>query len=227
VAGSGSGGQTAVVGFEAEVWEIVRETGAYALLVLFGASLAEYVFPPFPGDAITLLGAFYAVQGVLSLPLVFLVVTAGSVAGAALDYAIGRRLGAAAERRLPGENPKHPWFSLDRLHVFEERYRKHGDLFIVVNRFLPGIRGFFFVAAGAAGMPLRRVLVLGAVSAAVWNGLILAAGYAVGENLARLIELSRTYSVLVWVAIGVVVAGFVAYRAFRWVRRRPRRQGRA
>jgi membrane protein DedA with SNARE-associated domain len=224
VAGSRSGGQTAGVGFEAELWEIVRETGAYALLVLFGASLVEYVFPPFPGDAITLLGAFYAVQGVLPLPLVFLVVTAGSVAGAALDYAIGRRLGQAAERRLPGENPKHPWFSLDRLHVFEEGYRKHGDLLIVANRFLPGIRGFFFVAAGASGMPLRRVLVLGTVSAAVWNALLLAAGFAVGENLNRLIELFRTYSVLVWVAIGVAAAGFVVFRAFRLVRRHRRKR---
>ncbi len=222
MAANGPGGQTVAVALEAELWEVVRQTGPYALLVLFGASLVEYVFPPFPGDAVTLLGAFYAVQGVLSLPLVFLVVTAGSVAGAAIDYGIGRRLGRAAERRLPGENAKHPWASLDRLHVFEARYRRHGDLFILVNRFLPGIRGFFFLAAGASGMPFRRVMILGAVSAGVWNALLLAAGFAVGENLDQLIDLSRTYSALVWTGIGIAAAAYVAYRVVRRIRRRSR-----
>ena len=209
------------MGLEAQLWEIVRETGPYALLVLFGASLVEYVFPPFPGDAVTLLGAFYAVQGVLPLPLVFAVVTAGSVAGAAIDYGLGRRLGQAAERRLPGDNPRHPWASLDRLHGFEARYRKHGDLFILVNRFLPGIRGFFFVAAGAAGMPFRRVMLLGAVSAGVWNALLLGAGFAVGENLDRLVQLFRAYSAFAWTALGTAAAGYVAYRVARRFRRRP------
>lgn len=222
VAVRGPTGQTGPVGLENALWEIVRSTGPYALLALFGASLVEYVFPPFPGDAITLAGAFYAVRGVLPLPLVFLVVTAGSVAGAAIDYAVGRRLGRAAEHRLPGKNPRHPWFSLDRLHGFESTYRRYGDLFILANRFLPGIRGIFFLAAGAAAMPVKRVLLLGAVSAGLWNGLLLAAGFAVGENLDRLVSIVETYSAVASAAIVAVVLGYVAYRVVRRLRRRPR-----
>jgi membrane-associated protein len=210
------------VGLEHALWEIVRQTGPYALLALFGASLVEYLFPPFPGDAITLAGAFYAVQGVLPLPLVFLVVTAGSVAGAGIDYAIGRRLGRAAEHRLPGHNPRHPWFSLDQLHVFEATYRRFGDLFILVNRFLPGIRGVFFLAAGASAMPVKRVLLLGAASAALWNGLLLGAGFAVGENLDRLVSIVETYSTVASAAIVAAVLGFVGYRVVRRLRRRSR-----
>lgn len=219
MAGRVADGHTAAVGLEAELWEIVRQTGPYALLVLFGASLVEYVFPPFPGDAVTLLGAFYAVQGVQPLPLVFVAVTAGSVAGAAIDYGIGRRLGRAAERRLPGENPRHPWASLDRLHAVEAKYRRHGDLFILVNRFLPGIRGLFFLAAGTSGMPFRRVMLLGAVSAGVWNALLLGAGFAVGENLERLFGLFRTYSVVAWTVLGAVALGYVGFLVVLRLRR--------
>ncbi|WP_373047394.1 DedA family protein [Vulgatibacter sp.] len=193
--------------------ELVRETGPYALVALFGASLIEYVFPPFPGDSIVILGAFYATHGELPLAAVFLAVTLGSVVGSAIDYAIGRRLGSAAERRVPESPRRFRWAGLDRLHRVEAAYRRHGDLYILINRFLPGVRGFFFVAAGMAGMPFRRVILLGALSAALWNALLLAAGWAVGENLDRLVALFRTYSFVAWGGLFLVATGLLV----RWV----------
>ncbi len=198
--------------------ELVQETGPYALAALFGASLIEYVFPPFPGDTVVILGAFYATHGELPLPLVFLAVTLGSIAGSAIDYAIGMRLGSAAERRLPDDPPRKRWVSLERLHHVEARYRRHGDLYILINRFLPGVRGFFFVAAGLAGMPFRRVMALGALSASLWNALLLAAGWAVGENLERLVALFRTYSFVAWGGILLAATALLA----RWVLRKRR-----
>jgi len=202
--------------------ELVRQTGPYALAVLFGASLVEYVFPPFPGDTIVILGAFYATHGELPLALVFLAVTLGSIAGSAIDYAIGMRLGAAAERRIPDAPVRRRWVSLEKLRHVEERYRRHGDLYILVNRFLPGVRGFFFVAAGMAGMPFRRVMLLGALSASLWNALLLGAGWAVGENLERFVSFFRTYSAVAWGALAVVAAVLIARRLLR---RRTRGDG--
>lgn len=204
--------------------QLVQEAGPWTLPTLFGAALLEYVFPPFPGDLITLLGAFSAVHGVLPLPLVFLASTAGSVAGAALDYELGRRLGRAAERRLPEEASGSGWrrfFSRERLHVIEEAYRRRGPMLIVFNRFLPGIRGLFFVAAGAAGMPLRQVLGLGALSAALWNGALLAAGFAVGENLPALLRLLRDYATVAW---GGLLLGVIALLARALSRRAAARR---
>jgi membrane-associated protein len=208
------------VNLEATLEELVRETGPFALPALFGAALLEYVFPPFPGDLVTLVGAIYAVRGVLPLPLVFVAATAGSVAGATIDYLVGRRLGRAAERRLPAHPARHRWASLDRLHAIEAAYRRHGDLFILLNRFLPGIRGLFFLAAGTSGMPMRRVLLLGTISAAVWNALLLTAGWAVGANLERLVALFEAYSQLA--VAGLAVAGLVSLAV--WLRRRRRAQ---
>lgn len=208
------------VGIEQTLNEIVQQTGPYALVVLFGAALIEYVFPPFPGDTVVLFGAFYAVRGVLPLPLVFLAVTGGSVVGACIDYWIGRRIGRAMERRVPVEPKRFHWASLEQVHRMEAAYRRHGDLYILINRFLPGVRGFFFVGAGMAGMPMARVIGLGAVSASLWNCLLLAAGWAVGENLQELERLFRTYSAVAWGAMIVVVLGLV----IRWAlsRRRAR-----
>jgi len=199
--------------------EALSRTSDYAPLVLFLGGLVEYVFPPFPGDTLVLLGAWYAVHGDLSWPLTFLSVTAGAVAGAWIDYqvgaALGRRLDRSAERRGP--------LTADRLHRVEQGYRRYGAWFLVANRFLPGVRAFLFVAAGASGMPKGRVLLYGGISAAVWNALLLVAGAFLVRNLDEMVQLLERYTDAAWAVIAAVAAVLVV-RAL-WLRR-ARNEGR-
>ena len=97
-----------------------------------------------------------------------------------------------------------------------ERFERHGVVYVAINRFLPGIRALFFVAAGMSGLPLKKVLLWGAVSAAAWNGLIIAVGFAVGKNWERLLEILKSYTLVAWTGVGGVVLGLVA----RWFARR-------
>jgi membrane protein DedA with SNARE-associated domain len=85
------------------------------------------------------------------------------------------------------------------------------------NRFVPALRAFFFVGAGLSDMPLRAVVLWGGLSAAVWNGILLAVGYAVGENFDELESIFAGYSQFVLGALLVVLLG-----AFLW-RLRPSR----
>jgi len=183
--------------------QIVWRTGPHALWILFGASMVEYVFPPFPGDTVTLFGAYYSVVGALPIPAVFGAVMAGSVVGSALDYLIGLRL---RDWTRSGVAPRWilRWLSLERLQRIEENWKRKGDLLILFNRFIPAIRGLFFVAAGMGGIAFRRVMILGALSASLWNGLLLAVGYLVGANLERLERFFRAYSTVAW----IVLVGF-------------------
>jgi len=200
--------------------EALSRTSDYAPLILFLGSLVEYVFPPFPGDTLVLLGAWYAVHGELSWPVTFLSVTAGAVAGAWIDYqvgaALGRRLDRSAERRGP--------LTAERLHRVEQGYRRYGVWFLVANRFLPGVRAFLFVAAGASGMPMGRVLLYGGVSAAVWNVLLLAAGAYLVRNLDEMVQLLERYTETAWVLIAAVAVVLVV-RAL-WLRRARNEIGR-
>lgn len=203
--------------FEDLLDRIVESTGPHALWILFGASMVEYVFPPFPGDTVTLFGAYYSVVGALPIPLVFGAVMAGSVVGSALDYLIGLRL------RDLTRNGKTPawllrWLSIEKIEKIEEDWRRKGDVLILLNRFVPAIRGLFFVAAGMGGIDFRRVMILGAISASLWNGLLLGVGYLVGANLERLERFLRTYSVVAW----IVLAGIALVLVLRWARRRGR-----
>ena len=197
--------------------EIVEHTGRFAPLVLFGASFVEYVFPPFPGDTIVVLGAWYAVNGAISWTAAFAAVTLGAVAGAWLDWRIGRSIAPALASRAGLRGP----LDAERLARFESAYRRWGGLVLLANRFLPGIRAFLFVAAGAAHIPLGKVLLLGALSAAAWNALLLSVGALVARNLSDMSAIFDRYTCASWVGVGAVVA-FLVGRALL----RRRRAGR-
>lgn len=177
------------------------QTGA-GIGALFASAAIEYVFPPFPGDAIVLFGAFLAAAKGWSVPLVFVASTLGSVAGAAVDYAIGMRLVLKPVDELSLRARK----ARKALQPLLDRFYRHGAIFISVNRFVPGIRPLFFVAAGMTGFSLRKALLLGAVSAAVWNGVVIAAGFAVGKNWGQMLSWFKTYSASAWICIGAAVA---------------------
>jgi membrane protein DedA with SNARE-associated domain len=96
--------------------------------------------------------------------------------------------------------------------------RKYGDWLIAANRFIPGIRGLFFVAAGMSGMKRPRVLALGAVSAAAHTLLLLFAGIELGGNMERITAFVERWQ---RAAIGLVVVALLAL-VVRWLSKRKK-----
>jgi membrane-associated protein len=194
----------------------ITRTGPLAPLILFGASFVEYVFPPFPGDLVVVLGAWYAVQGQISWAATFVATTAGALAGAWVDWRVGRALGRQLEQRAHHPTVIHRLLTEERLARFDAGYRRWGGLLLAANRFFPGVRAFIFVAAGASGIPLRKVLLLGGVSAAAWNALLLGAGALIAHNLEDLLALFDRYTRVASTAL----AGAVLVGAAWWLLRR-------
>lgn len=186
---------------------IAANENALGLLLIGLFAGLEYVFPPVPGDAVVVFGAFLVVRRGWSPVSVFTVVLLGSAAGSMLDFYLGRAF--AARRKAP-----HP-----RLDALVERFRRHGALYLVVNRFLPSVRALFFVAAGMAGLPAWKVLVFGLASAALWNALLFALGATVGTTWPALREAFATYGAVAWTVLGAIALGF----ALRWLFRRRRK----
>jgi membrane protein DedA with SNARE-associated domain len=191
-------------------------TGPWAPLVLFLATFVEHVFPPFPGDLFVVLGAWYAVQGELSWPALLLFSTAGALAGAWVDHRVGAWLG----HRLDLRSGRSRLLPTERLMAFEAAYRRWGPWLLVLNRFMPGIRAFLFLAAGASGLPVRRVLLLGGLSAVAWNALLLLMGGVLAHNLDELVSLVDRYMRVAGAALAAA-ALLLVLRAL-WRRRKAR-----
>jgi membrane protein DedA with SNARE-associated domain len=198
--------------------EALARTGPAAPAILFLGSLIEYVFPPFPGDTLVVLGAWYAVNGKISWPVAFVAVTAGAVAGAWIDYRIGVALGAALERGAMRRGP----ITLEHVRRVEAGYARFGAWFLLANRFLPGIRAFLFVGAGAARLPLGKVLLWGGISAAAWNALLLLVGAYLASNLSEFVGWLERYTAFAWVVMAVIAAMLLARFAIAARRRKKR-----
>jgi membrane protein DedA with SNARE-associated domain len=175
------------------------------LAILGISALIEYVFPPFPGDTVTLFGAFLVTRFRWSLPLVFGVVMLGSAVGAMADYALGMWLG---QRFRQGWLQSRPAVR-QKIEQVMAAFVRHGEGYIVFNRFLPAVRAVFFIAAGMARLRAGRVFFFAMLSAAAWNALIIGGGFAVGANWDRLQQLFRTYSLVAWSLVGLALMALI------------------
>lgn len=192
----------------------------WAYLVLLLAALLEYVFPPFPGDAITLFGVFLTITAGYHGPTVFLAITVGSILGSFLAYGFGRRLAGTADHERPRllRGPR----ATRALSAIAVRFDRHGAAYLVVNRFVPALRALVFVAAGIARIPAWKIFVFGGSSAMLWNGALFLAGWAAGRSWDRLQTMSTHYAIVA-TAVAAVAGGVVL---LRWLLLR-RERGRA
>lgn len=184
------------------------------LAALGAAAMIEYLFPPFPGDTITLFGAVLITAHGWSFGAVLGVVMLGSIAGSMLVFRLGDRLRL---RRVDGPDR---WATLAWL---VQRFRRHGAVWLVLNRFLPGMRSLFFVAAGMAGMRPRAVIFYSALSSLLWNLGLIALGAALGANVDSLLGWVRRYNLGVWTVLGAIAGLLVIRMGWRACRRRGER----
>ncbi len=140
-------------------------------LFVFGSALLEYLFPPYWGDTFVLLGFFLAGQGAVAPTVVFAAAVAGSVLGSIVAYQLGRRYGMAITHRLFRRGRRPPRQRVQSL------FQRFGDKLLLVNRFLPVVRGVMLYGAGALKLPLRPVVLyctlsnLAFISLLMWAGL--------------------------------------------------------
>ena len=197
----------------------VHQAGPWLPAWLALAALIEYVFPPFPGDTITLVGAAVAVQGQWPVWQLFAALMAGALAGSAIDYAAGVWLA----RRLElghGTGLVARWLPPERMARIEAQYRRHGPWLIAANRFLPVSRSMFFVFAGLTRIGLGRTLLYGSISAVAWNALLIGIAYAVDANLDRLTDWFEQFNRGALVVTIVLVA--IALVLWFWSKKRSR-----
>jgi len=144
---------------------------------LFLSAVVENLFPPIPGDMITVFGAFLVGTGRLNFALVFILTTVGSATGFLLLYLFG----AFLEREFFIEKD-YRFFSAKSIIAAEEWFRKYGYYVVAANRFLPGVRSVISLASGISGLSPLKVFLYCNLSAAVWNFIWIYTGYTLGNN---------------------------------------------
>jgi membrane protein DedA with SNARE-associated domain len=177
-----------------------------------GAGLAialENLFPPLPSEVILPLTGFAAAQGVLSLPLAIFWTTLGSVVGAAVLYWLGALLGRDRLHRIWARMPLVKQSDLVRT---EEWFAKHGTKAVFFGRMVPIFRSLISVPAGVERMPFLVFLGLTTLGSAVWNTVLILAGYLLGDQWHLVEQYAGIVSKAVLAVIVLALVVFVVRR---------------
>ncbi len=175
--------------------EFVQAHGNWIYALLFLIIFVEtglVVMPFLPGDSLLFVVGTMAGAGVMSLPLVLLLLIAAAVLGNQTNYTIGRWVGP---RVFHWEQSR--WFNrraFDRAHAFYERY---GGVTLVVGRFLPFLRTFAPFVAGVAEMTRSKFTFYDVSGGTLWVGSVTVAGYLFGN----IPWVERNLNLIIWAMI--------------------------
>ena len=131
-----------------------------------------------PGDTILFTAGFFASQGYLPIAALIAVVFFAKIAGGAIGYGIGLQAG----KKLFTKKDSF-FFRKDYLDSAESFYEKHGGKTITLGQFLPVIRTFAPIVAGASKMNKKIFYFYNILGAFLWALIIPLAGYWLGHKV--------------------------------------------
>jgi len=132
-----------------------------------------------PGDSVLFIAGFLASPaGGHTLPILWLnvVLMAAAILGDSVGYWIGNRAGPAIFNR-----PQSRFFRRDHLLAAHAFYEKHGGKTIILARFMPFVRTFAPVVAGAASMSYRKFIFYNVFGGIGWVFSMTMLGYFLGQ----------------------------------------------
>ena len=174
----------------------------YTVLFLF--AYVENVFPPSPSDFVVVIGgSLIATEAIHFIPTLLLT-SLGSVLGFMTLYFIGSQLDKKVIRA-----GKIKFISVEALDKAEKWFIKYGYTIILANRFLPGTRSVISFFAGLSELNAKKTTLLAAISALVWNSIIIYLGIIFGNNIAVVDFYLSRYQKIVLIITAVVVIFFV------------------
>jgi membrane protein DedA with SNARE-associated domain len=169
--------------------------------VIFLVCYIENVFPPSPSDVLLVFAGTLIGVGTVGFFPALAVSTLGGTLGFMTAYGAGRYF----DRKLTAGKFSR-FIPTNALLQVEKLFQRYGYAVIVANRFLAGTRAVVSFFAGMSRMNLPLTTLLCAISAAVWNALLLYAGKALANNWRRAIEYLAIYSKVATTVVLVVAA---------------------
>jgi membrane-associated protein len=131
-----------------------------------------------PGDSLLFTAGLLIAEGILDYPLwlACLLITVAAVAGNQVGYAIGAKAGPAIFNKPDSRLFKHEY--VEKTSAFFDRY---GGRAIVLARFVPIVRTFITVMAGAGRMDYRKYTLYTLIGGVLWGTGVTVLGFFLGQ----------------------------------------------
>jgi membrane-associated protein len=187
--------------------QLIANFGLLGIMVIVFAECGLLVGFFFPGDTLLFAAGVSVRNDDFNQPLwlVILLVCVAAIAGNQVGYEIGRRSGPAVFKR-----PDSRLFRPEYVERTSQFFEKYGASAIVLGRFVPVVRTFITVMAGASRMNYRTYTLYTVLGGVLWATSVTLLGYFLGKVafIANNIQLL----LLAGVAVSVVPIGFQLLR---------------
>lgn len=168
----------------------------------------ESSFIPFPSEIVVPPAAWKAAQGEMNVIIVILAGTAGSIAGAIINYLLALYLGRKVVYTLADTRWAH-MLLINRkgIEKAEKVFNTYGKSSTFFGRLIPAIRQLISLPAGLSRMPMASFLFFTTLGSGIWNIVLALLGYFLYSQKELLEKYYHELS-YVGLAVGVI---FIIY----------------
>jgi membrane-associated protein len=158
--------------------QIIETVGYIGLFSIVFAESGLFFGFFLPGDSLLLTAGLLASRGKLDMAILVIALPLAAILGDSVGYWFGKKTGPRIFRREDSL-----LFRRKNLLAAKAFYERHGGKTVVLARFLPFIRTFAPIVAGAVEMRYSRFLFFNVVGGLLWGIGVTAAGYYLGQSI--------------------------------------------
>ncbi|WCL50955.1 DedA family protein [Leptospira sp. GIMC2001] len=190
---------------------ITVQNKIFIWIFFFLSNLMENVFPPWPGDTVTVFGGFFVAHGEeypSQFGMIGLISSTllGNLAGGYIMYRFGHRfLQWVRNKNFPF---KEELYSEEKIESTFDWFRRNSILVVLISRFSAGIRFFVSIVAGMVHMNPILFFSLFTVGVSVWCGLLIGGGYSLGRNWEQVLNILAMYNKFIF---GLIILGILIW----------------
>ena len=159
-----------------DVESIIRSGGILIIMLIIFAESGMLVGFFLPGDTLLFGAGILAATGALPLWWTILAISVAAIAGDNVGYQIGKSLGPRLFKKDSAV------FRHEYIMKAEAFYEKHGSKTMLLSHFVPLVRTFVPVTAGAARMNRKLYVIFDAIGCTTWAVSTTLIGYYLGTR---------------------------------------------
>jgi len=190
---------------------VISQYGMATYLLMFGIIFMEtgFVVTPFlPGDTLLFAGGALSASGILPIWITYGIFLVAAILGDTVNYWIGHFVG-------PKIFDGNKFIKKEYLDKTQNFYAKHGNMTIILARFVPIVRTFAPFVAGIAKMSYKHFITYNIIGGFLWVTAFTWSGYFFG-NL-PFVKTNFHYIVIVIIILSIVPI------IYEWIKTKTRK----
>lgn len=189
---------------------IVMVLEKYTYFGVFFLIFIENIFPPIPSEVILLLSGFMTHNTSLSITLMVIFSTLGSILGAIALYYIGNILNKERLKKIVRSKIGKVLFLKEKdIDKADEWFDNKGSKSIFFCRFIPIVRSLISIPAGMSDMPIIKFLTYTFFGSLIWNVVLISLGNILSNNWIIVLNILDKYKIIALIVMTIAFIYFI------------------